>query len=218
MSENTSGIVELEIAKAPVINRLYEERAKRILDITLSAMALVLLMPLLIMVACAIRLDSPGPILFRQARRGLNGHPFHILKLRTMTVMEDGAQVEQARWQDPRVTSVGLWLRRTSIDELPQLVNVLRGEMSLVGPRPHAVAHDVYYGTLIDGYAVRHQVKPGLTGWAQISGSRGPTPQLSEMVERVRLDTWYIRNWSLRLDLLIILRTVRVVAFSKGAF
>ncbi|WP_431311033.1 exopolysaccharide biosynthesis polyprenyl glycosylphosphotransferase [Methylobacterium nigriterrae] len=212
-----SSFVAGNLTHPPRASGRYADGAKRLLDIALSALALVALAPLLILVAGAIRLDTRGPILFRQTRRGLDGRPFRILKLRTMSVMEDGARIEQARAQDPRVTRVGAWLRRTSIDELPQLVNVLRGEMSLVGPRPHAIAHDEYYGALIDEYAIRHRVRPGLTGWAQINGSRGPTPELSDMVDRVRLDAWYVRNRSLRLDLLIILRTARVAAFSEGA-
>ena len=163
--------------------------------------------PLLAIAAIAIRRDSPGPVIFQQRRNGFNGIPFVIFKFRTMTVLEDGPTVTQARPGDPRVTRVGKLLRRSSIDELPQLFNVLKGEMSLVGPRPHALAHDMEYQVLIDSYAFRYKVRPGITGWAQVKGLRGETRQLEQMAERIRLDLWYINHWSLRLDLYILLKT-----------
>lgn len=190
---------------------------KEILDWSIAATALFLLAPLMLVVACAIRIESAGPAIFKQRRGGHAGTTFRILKFRTMSVQEDGNQLTQARDHDPRLTAIGYWLRRTSIDELPQLVNVLRGEMSLVGPRPHAVAHDDHYGPLIKGYEIRYRVKPGLTGWAQVNGARGPTPDLGSMVHRVQLDVWYVRNHRFSLDLLIILKTVLGAAWGKGA-
>ena len=178
------------------------------LDQTLAALALFLVAPLLVLVALLVRLDSKGPVLFRQTRTGKDGHPFQIYKFRTMRVLDDGAVVHQATRGDARVTRVGALLRRTSIDELPQLLNVLQGDMALVGPRPHALAHDLYYGAEIPTYRHRFAVKPGITGWAQINGSRGPTPTLADMQRRAALDLWYIENQSLRLDLQILLRTV----------
>ncbi|MDB5511448.1 MAG: putative glycosyl transferase [Enterovirga sp.] len=180
---------------------------KRALDLVVASAALLAAAPLLVLAMAAIRLESPGPALFRQSRRGFNGRSFKILKLRTMTCMEDGDGVAQAQRHDPRVTRVGAWLRRTSIDELPQLWNVLRGEMSVVGPRPHAVAHDSFYDSVIENYAFRHHVKPGLTGWAQVSGHRGETPLVAMMAARVDHDVWYVNNWSLLLDLRILMLT-----------
>ena len=182
--------------------------AKRILDISLAGLGLFLLAPLLVLVGLAIKLDNPGPVLFRQARKGLNGTPFRIYKFRTMTVQENGPVVQQATRDDKRVTRVGRFLRRTSLDELPQLLNVLRGEMSLVGPRPHAVAHDEFYGREIPIYDQRFQVRPGITGWAQVNGARGETPTIDCMRRRIELDVWYAQNTSLWLDLQILVRTV----------
>jgi exopolysaccharide biosynthesis polyprenyl glycosylphosphotransferase len=191
---------------------------KRSTDLTIAALALFLLLPLLLIVAIAIKLDSRGPVLFRQSRRGLHGHPFKIIKFRTMSVMEDGSIVQQAKRADSRVTRVGRWLRRTSIDELPQLINVIRGEMSLVGPRPHALAHDEFYGQLIENYDGRQAVKPGITGWAQVNGARGETPEISDMRRRVELDLWYVRHRSLRLDIRIIVLTAVQVLRNPDAF
>jgi Undecaprenyl-phosphate glucose phosphotransferase len=192
--------------------------SKRILDVTLSTVALVLSLPLLLLVSIAIKLDSPGPILFRQSRRGFNGKDFRIYKFRSMTVLEDGESISQARRGDHRVTRVGRVLRTTSIDELPQLFNVLRGEMSLVGPRPHAIAHDSAYNESIANYAFRHHVKPGITGWAQVCGSRGETAKLDLMKKRVELDIWYINHWSLWLDMWIILLTCFEVVRGRNAY
>jgi Undecaprenyl-phosphate glucose phosphotransferase len=192
--------------------------SKRVLDVTLSMVALVLSSPLLLLVSIAIKLDSPGPILFRQSRRGFNGKDFKIYKFRSMTVLEDGESICQARRGDHRVTRVGRVLRTTSIDELPQLFNVLRGEMSLVGPRPHAIAHDSAYNESIANYAFRHHVKPGITGWAQVCGSRGETAKLDLMKKRVELDIWYINHWSLWLDLWIILLTCFEVVRGRNAY
>jgi Undecaprenyl-phosphate glucose phosphotransferase len=192
--------------------------SKRILDVTLSTVALVLSLPLLLLVSIAIKLDSPGPILFRQSRRGFNGKDFKIYKFRSMTVLEDGESISQARRGDHRVTRVGRVLRTTSIDELPQLFNVLRGEMSLVGPRPHAIAHDSAYNESIANYAFRHHVKPGITGWAQVCGSRGETAKLDLMKKRVELDIWYVNHWSLWLDMWIILLTCFEVVRGRNAY
>jgi Undecaprenyl-phosphate glucose phosphotransferase len=192
--------------------------SKRILDVTLSTVALVLSLPLLLLVSIAIKLDSPGPILFRQSRRGFNGKDFRIYKFRSMTVLEDGEIISQARRGDHRITRVGRVLRTTSIDELPQLFNVLRGEMSLVGPRPHAIAHDSAYNESIANYAFRHHVKPGITGWAQVCGSRGETAKLDLMKKRVELDIWYVNHWSLWLDMWIILLTCFEVVRARNAY
>lgn len=185
----------------------FERLAKRAMDIIGSATAIVLLLPIFLAAAIAIRLDSGGPVIFRQKRTGLNGKEFVIFKFRTMTVLEDGPAIRQVSRGDHRVTRVGKFLRRSSIDELPQLFNVLKGDMSLVGPRPHAVAHDKHYKAVINDYSFRHYVKPGITGWAQVNGLRGETPSLQQMAERVELDRWYIDNWSIILDISILFRT-----------
>lgn len=177
------------------------------LDVAVAAFALFLLAPLLAIVALLVRLDSPGPALFRQTRTGLNGRAFLIYKFRTMHVQENGAVVAQARRGDARLTRLGGLLRSTSLDELPQLINVLRGEMALVGPRPHALAHDRHYGALLSAYHGRFAVRPGITGWAQINGSRGGTPRLADMQRRVEFDLWYVENQSFALDLRILLAT-----------
>jgi exopolysaccharide biosynthesis polyprenyl glycosylphosphotransferase len=180
---------------------------KRAMDLVLAAGLLCVFAPLLLLIAVLIRLDSPGPILFRQMRLGLNGRPFDILKFRSMSVLENGDRIVQATRNDPRITRVGRILRKTSLDELPQLVNVLKGEMSLVGPRPHARAHDEHYEKLIEIYRLRQTVKPGITGWAQVHGLRGETPTLASMRSRVEHDVWYARNISLALDIEILVRT-----------
>jgi exopolysaccharide biosynthesis polyprenyl glycosylphosphotransferase len=191
--------------------------AARLLDIAVSLVAIVVLLPLFALVSLAIVLDSRGPVLFCQRRHGLNGQVFGILKFRSMRVMEDGVHVVQATSNDARVTRIGRFLRSSSIDELPQLFNVLSGEMSLVGPRPHALAHDEYYGARIAAYAKRQRVKPGITGWAQINGARGETPELSDMEKRVALDGWYVDHKSLALNLLILLRTPLIVLSRRNA-
>ena len=191
---------------------------KRLFDIAVTLPVLVLALPVMAAVAAAVRLDSPGPVVFRQQRLGLNGKPFAILKFRTMTVAEDGAQVLQARRNDPRITRVGRVLRAWSLDELPQLFNVLKGEMSLVGPRPHARAHDEHYAALIGHYTLRQRVKPGITGWAQVNGLRGETPTLKTMRDRVDLDVWYARHAGIALDIEILFRTAFEVARRRNAF
>jgi exopolysaccharide biosynthesis polyprenyl glycosylphosphotransferase len=182
--------------------------ASRVLDIAGAAMGLLVLAPLLVFIALLIRLDTPGPVLFRQTRKGLNGQVFRIYKFRTMRVLEDGAVVRQATRGDARVTRIGRILRSTSLDELPQLLNVLSGEMALVGPRPHALAHDEFYSREISGYDQRFRVKPGITGWAQVNGARGETPTLDHMRRRIELDLWYVQHKSIALDLTILARTV----------
>ena len=208
--------VGVEFQRAPL--SLSERVAKRLVDIVLGVSGIVLLMPMFVIIAIAIRLDSPGDALFRQTRRGFNSRKFKIFKFRTMTDLEDGSTVRQAVRGDRRVTGIGAWLRRTSIDELPQLFNVVSGEMSLVGPRPHAAAHDDYYAEQISDYAFRHHMKPGITGWAQIRGCRGETPTVQSMKERVEHDIWYIDNWSVTLDVQIILSTALEVIRGRNAY
>ena len=195
-----------------------EQVVKRVVDIVVSLAALAFLSPLMVVVAIAIKLDSEGPIFFRQTRHGFNGRPFAIYKFRSMTVLEDGDVVRQAEKLDARVTRVGYWIRRFSIDELPQLLNVFYGGMSIVGPRPHASSHDRSFMSAIEKYAFRHHVKSGITGWAQVNGSRGETETLEKMQKRVELDLWYINNWSIWLDFSIMVRTVFVIFSRKNAY
>ena len=176
-------------------------------DVLVAGLFVVLLAPMLALIAVLVRLESPGPALFRQTRTGLNGRTFQIYKFRSMRVQENGIVVRQASRGDTRVTELGAFLRKSSLDELPQLLNVMRGEMALVGPRPHALAHDTYYGAEIAAYRDRFRVRPGLTGWAQINGSRGATPMLSDMQRRIDLDLWYVQNNSLSLDFRILVAT-----------
>ena len=191
--------------------------AKRLTDLLLTLPLLLLISPVMLAIALAVRLTSPGPVVFRQRRYGLNGEQITIYKFRTMTVLEDGPVTEQARREDARFTRVGRFLRRYSLDELPQLINVLQGRMSLVGPRPHTVAHNELYRKLIKGYMVRHKVLPGITGLAQVNGLRGETRELEQMEARVRFDLEYLRCWSVELDLEILARTaVRVLNDSKA--
>jgi putative colanic acid biosynthesis UDP-glucose lipid carrier transferase len=186
----------------------YRGVAKRLTDIGFSLLILLLLLPLLAAVAISVKMSSPGPIIFKQRRYGLDGREIGVYKFRTMRVTEDGAQIRQASRSDSRVTRIGAILRRTSLDELPQLINVLQGRMSLVGPRPHAVAHNEEYRKLIKGYMVRHKVLPGITGLAQVNGCRGETTELKDMEARVNFDLDYLRHWSPMLDIKIILLTV----------
>jgi putative colanic acid biosynthesis UDP-glucose lipid carrier transferase len=181
---------------------------KRAEDLALTSLILILVSPLLFLIALGVKLSSPGPIIFKQRRYGLDGHEILVYKFRTMRVWEDGSDISQATKEDDRVTPVGRWLRRTSLDELPQFFNVLGGSMSIVGPRPHAVAHNEYYRRLIPGYMLRHKVRPGLTGWAQINGWRGETETLEKMEKRVEYDLDYLRHWSLWFDLKIIVLTI----------
>jgi putative colanic acid biosynthesis UDP-glucose lipid carrier transferase len=184
----------------------------------LASAILVLISPLMLAIAVAIKLTSPGPVIFRQRRYGLDGREIVVYKFRSMTVAEDGAVVKQAQKDDPRVTPLGAFLRRTSLDELPQFINVLQGRMSVVGPRPHAVAHNEMYRKLIKSYMVRHKVRPGITGWAQVNGFRGETDSLDKMQARIEYDLDYLRHWSLKLDLAIIWRTIFVVLKRQNAY
>jgi len=191
---------------------------KRLFDMFVAAWALLLFLPLLVVVMVAIQVESPGPAIFRQRRTGYLGQVFTILKFRTMTVTEDSSEVRQATKDDARVTAMGALLRKLSIDELPQLWNVLRGDMSIVGPRPHALAHDDYYGALIPTYAARFRAKPGLTGYAQVNGFRGEINDVRCMSDRVAADNSYIEEWSLALDLAILLKTVPLVFRDPNAY
>jgi Undecaprenyl-phosphate glucose phosphotransferase len=208
--------LSIEIQRGPLSRA--EQLSKRIVDIAGASIGLIVLAPLMFLSAVAIKIDSSGPVFFRQRRNGFNAKQFSIFKFRTMTVMEDGVTVIQAKRFDPRVTPVGRVLRRTSIDEVPQLFNVLRGEMSLVGPRPHALAHDDHYGDLLSEYAFRHHVKPGITGWAQVRGYRGETARVEQMKGRVDCDLWYINNWSLALDLKILVLTCLELTGRSNAY
>ncbi len=191
---------------------------KRIEDIVLSAIILVLISPLLLAVSIGVKLSSPGPVIFRQKRNGLDGEEIVVYKFRSMRAMDNGPVVKQATKDDPRITRFGAFIRRTSLDELPQFINVLQGRMSIVGPRPHAVAHNELYRKLIKAYMVRHKVKPGITGWAQVNGHRGETDTVEKMQARVEYDLEYLRNWSLGFDLQIVARTVKLVFFDRNAY
>ena len=201
----------------PPLNRI-ENLEKRLFDIVFSAAAIIALAPLFAIVALLIKRDSSGPAIFRQTRYGFNQEPFRIFKFRTMKTMEDGAKVVQATKSDTRVTRLGAHLRRLSIDELPQLFNVLKGDMSIVGPRPHAMAHDQLYVERLARYARRHTVKPGITGWAQVHGHRGEIEDDSRMQARLEHDLYYIDNWSLWLDIKIVLLTVFSARTHKNAY
>jgi Undecaprenyl-phosphate glucose phosphotransferase len=205
-------MASLQLTRAPLSS--LEVLQKRAFDIVTSAIALVALAPLFALVAIAIKLGSPGPVFFMQRRYGFNQQPFRIIKFRTMTALDDGDVVQQAKRHDPRITWIGRWLRRTNIDELPQLINVLKGDMSLVGPRPHALSHNREFEQKISLYARRHNVSPGMTGWAQVNGLRGETDTDDKMRRRVDADLYYIDNWSMWFDLRIIFLTV----FSRGAY
>jgi len=191
---------------------------KQVSDTALGFLFLLLLAPLMLLIAVGVKLTSAGPVLFKQRRYGVDGEEIVVYKFRTMTVCEDGDSVRQATQNDARVTRFGAFLRRTSLDELPQFINVIQGRMSIVGPRPHAVAHNEMYRKLIKGYMVRHKVKPGITGWAQVHGLRGETETIDKMQKRVDYDLEYIRTWSLGLDFLIILRTAAMVLKRKNAY
>jgi putative colanic acid biosynthesis UDP-glucose lipid carrier transferase len=209
------GNTEVDVA-GPAVAQKPRAVLRTCFDAFLAAVILVLLSPLLAIVAIMIRLDSQGPALFRQTRTGLNGHTFLIFKFRTMRVQEDGAGVRQAQRCDSRLTSLGPILRKTSLDELPQLLNVLRGDMALVGPRPHALAHDSHYGAKIPSYRQRFAVCPGITGWAQVNGSRGATPEISDMQRRIELDLWYVENHSFALDFKILIATALHILPSRS--
>jgi putative colanic acid biosynthesis UDP-glucose lipid carrier transferase len=191
---------------------------KSISDLILATIILCLISPLLIILGLGVKLSSPGPILFKQRRYGLDGHEIVVYKFRSMTVTEDGDKVTQATVNDKRVTKFGKFIRKTSLDELPQFINVLQGRMSIVGPRPHAVSHNEMYRKVIKGYMVRHKVKPGITGWAQVNGFRGETESVESMKSRIEYDLDYLKKWSLSLDLKIILKTVLLVFRDSKAY
>jgi putative colanic acid biosynthesis UDP-glucose lipid carrier transferase len=215
--EQMDGMPLCALCETPFENEL-KLIAKRLTDLVFAGAALILLAPVLVGLAIGCKLSSPGPILFKQRRFGLQGREFLVFKFRTMTVMEDGAEIIQATRNDARCTPFGAFLRRTSLDELPQLVNVLMGTMSMVGPRPLSVAHNEQYRKLIEGYMVRHKVKPGITGWAQINGLRGETDTLDKMQRRVDYDLHYLEHWSLGFDIMILLKTPMVVVRGDGAY
>jgi Undecaprenyl-phosphate glucose phosphotransferase len=216
VSSGHQRVVSLEIQRAPL--NVVEQTVKRAMDLMIGILASIFFMPIMALTALAIKLDGPGPVFFLQNRRGFNGRQFVMIKFRTMTVQENGVIVVQATRNDPRVTKIGRLLRAGSIDELPQLINVIRGEMSLVGPRPHALAHDNYFENLLQDYACRHHVKPGMTGWAQVNGLRGATPSVEQIAQRVEMDLWYINNWTLWFDVQILMKTVFEVLRKRNAF
>ncbi len=214
--QDMNGVPVVGICETPFTgtNRLI----KRISDIVLASLILVLIAPVLLAVAIGVRLSSPGPIIFKQRRNGLDGEEITVYKFRSMTSMDNGDVVKQATKGDARITRFGAFIRKTSLDELPQFINVLQGGMSVVGPRPHAVAHNEMYRQLIKAYMVRHKVKPGITGWAQVNGHRGETDTIEKMQARVEYDLEYLRNWSIGLDLVIVLRTVKSVLADSKAY
>ena len=214
--QDMNGIPVVGLCETPFTgtNRL----VKRLSDILLSTVILIFTAPVLLGIGISIKLSSPGPVLFRQRRNGLDGEEIVVYKFRSMRTQDDGLLVQQATKGDPRVTPLGAFLRRSSLDELPQFINVLQGRMSIVGPRPHAVAHNELYRQIIKAYMVRHKVKPGITGWAQINGHRGETDTVDKMRLRVEYDLEYLRNWSLGLDLQIIARTIKLVFFDRNAY
>ncbi|SHN38077.1 putative colanic acid biosysnthesis UDP-glucose lipid carrier transferase [Duganella sacchari] len=213
--DTVGGMPVIAICESPFTG--LNSMVKRTSDIVLALIIQVLLLPIMLVIAIAIMSTSPGPVIFRQRRYGLYGEEIIVYKFRSMTVAEDGAKVVQATKNDSRITRVGAFLRKTSLDELPQFINVLQGRMSIVGPRPHAVAHNEQYRKLIKGYMLRHKVKPGITGWAQVNGLRGETETLDKMEARINYDLDYLRRWSLLLDVWIILRTVQVVLKRENA-
>ena len=214
--QDMNGVPVVGICETPFTGT--NELVKRLSDIVLALIILVLISPILLIVAIGVKLSSPGPAIFRQRRNGLDGDEIVVYKFRSMTTQDDGSVVHQATKHDARITRFGAFIRRTSLDELPQFINVLQGRMSIVGPRPHAVAHNEQFRQLIKAYMVRHKVKPGITGWAQVNGQRGETDTIEKMQARVEYDLEYLRNWSLGLDLQIIIRTVRLVFFDRNAY
>ena len=215
-TEEINGVPVVPLFDTPLngINMVF----KRLEDIVVSILILILISPVLILISCVVKFTSPGPVFFRQIRYGMDGKPIRVWKFRSMTVMENDGNVKQATKNDVRITKVGKILRKTSLDELPQFFNVLFGQMSVVGPRPHAVSHNEQYRALIQGYMLRHKVKPGITGLAQINGWRGETDTLEKMEKRIEYDLIYIRNWSIWLDLKIIFLTIFKGFVNKSAY
>ncbi len=215
--DQVDGIPVVAVRESPFTGM--DGLVKRFTDVVLSIIILTLISPILLVVAIGVKVTSPGPIIFKQRRYGLDGQEIFVYKFRSMTVCEDGATVVQATKQDQRITPLGGFLRKSSLDELPQFFNVIQGRMSIVGPRPHAVSHNEMYRKLIKGYMIRHKVKPGITGWAQVNGLRGETETLDKMKARIDYDIDYLRNWSPRLDFYIIFKTIWVVfKGQKGAY
>ncbi|QMV13403.1 undecaprenyl-phosphate glucose phosphotransferase [Vibrio spartinae] len=214
--KNIGKVVTLSVYDTPFYG--FASLIKRIEDIILASIIITLISPVLLFVAIGVKLSSPGPVIFKQERYGLDGKPIKVWKFRSMRAMDNGSVVKQATKNDPRVTQFGAFIRRTSLDELPQFINVITGQMSIVGPRPHAVAHNEEYRGQIDKYMLRHHVKPGITGWAQINGYRGETDTLDKMEKRVEFDLSYIQTWSLWLDLKIIFLTVLKGFVGKTAY
>jgi len=214
--KDMNGVPVVGICETPFTGT--NDLVKRSSDIVLAMLILVLIAPVLAAIAIGVKLSSPGPVIFRQRRNGLDGEEIIVYKFRSMRAQDNGPVVKQATKDDPRITPFGAFIRRTSLDELPQFVNVLQGRMSIVGPRPHAVAHNELYRQMIKAYMVRHKVKPGITGWAQVNGHRGETDTVEKMRSRVEYDLEYLRNWSLGLDLQIIARTVKLVFFDRNAY
>jgi len=214
--DSIGGLPVVAVCETPFYG--FNGAVKRVSDFILSFFILALISPLMLAIALGVKLSSPGPVLFKQRRYGLDGRKIVVYKFRTMTVAEDGDVVRQATRNDSRVTRFGAFLRRTSLDELPQFINVLQGRMSVVGPRPHAVAHNEMYRKLIRGYMIRHKVRPGVTGLAQVMGCRGETDTVEKMKARIDHDLAYLRSWSLLLDLQIILKTVVVVLGKQNAY
>lgn len=202
-----AGLYSLDLSCSPMDGP--SRWVKRAEDLLIGGAISLLILPVCLVIAIAIKLTSPGPVLFKQYRTGINGRKFKVYKFRSMVVHQEARdEVTQAKKQDPRITRIGAFLRRTSLDELPQFFNVMQGRMSIVGPRPHALAHNEYYKDLVESYMQRHKVKPGITGWAQVNGYRGETDTLEKMQKRVEYDLWYIDNWSMWLDLKIIFWTI----------
>jgi putative colanic acid biosysnthesis UDP-glucose lipid carrier transferase len=214
--DTLDGVPVVSVCETPF--RGFNGVLKRASDIVLALLILTVTLPLMLAIAIGVKLSSSGPVIFRQRRYGLDGREILVYKFRSMTVTEDGDVVHQARRGDGRVTRFGAWLRRYSLDELPQFINVLQGRMSVVGPRPHAVAHTELYRKLIKGYMIRHKVRPGITGWAQVNGLRGETDTLEKMEGRIAYDLAYLRQWSLRLDLWIVLKTPFALLDGRNAY
>ena len=214
--QDMNGLPVVGICETPFTGT--NELVKRVSDVVLASIILLLISPVMVAIAIGVKMSSPGPVIFRQRRTGLDGDDITVYKFRSMTTQDNGSVVRQATKNDARVTPFGAFIRRTSLDELPQFFNVLQGRMSIVGPRPHAVAHNEEYRRIVKAYMVRHKVKPGITGWAQVNGQRGETDTVEKMQARVEYDLEYLRNWSLGLDLQIIVRTIRLVFFDRNAY
>jgi putative colanic acid biosynthesis UDP-glucose lipid carrier transferase len=214
--QDMNGVPVVGICETPFTGT--NELVKRVSDIILATLILIMISPILLILAIGVKISSPGPAIFKQRRNGLQGEEIIVYKFRSMRAQDNGPVVRQATKDDPRITKFGAFIRRTSLDELPQFINVLQGRMSIVGPRPHAVAHNEQYRQIIKAYMVRHKVKPGITGWAQVNGHRGETDTIEKMKARVEYDLEYLRNWSLGLDLQIIVRTARLMISDRHAY